>query len=56
MNIIKLLLLVFVVLNAENLIEPIPEKIEYNRQKAELGKFLFFDPILSKDKSVSCAS
>lgn len=24
--------------------------------KAELGKLLFFNPILSKDKSISCAS
>src|SRR4026207_2288314 len=24
--------------------------------KAELGKLLFFDPILSKDKTISCAS
>src|SRR5688572_25264177 len=26
------------------------------RNKAELGKRLFFDPILSKDRTVSCAS
>lgn len=44
------------ILNADNLIEPIPEKIPYNKQKAELGKSLFFDTILSKDKTVSCAS
>ncbi len=37
-------------------IKPIPKKVEYNRQKAELGKLLFFDPILSKDRTVSCAS
>jgi len=57
MNVIKLLMIMsFVFLYGDKLIEPIPEKIEYNKQKAELGKFLFFDPILSKDKSVSCAS
>jgi len=55
----KFFLLTFtslLVLNAASLIEPIPEKIDYDKQKAELGKLLFFDPILSKDKTVSCAS
>ncbi|GAB6074309.1 cytochrome-c peroxidase [Nautilia lithotrophica] len=57
MNLIKLfMILSFVFLYGEKLIEPIPEKIEYNKQKAELGKLLFFDPILSKDKTISCAS
>ncbi len=37
-------------------IKPIPEKIEYNKEKAYLGKLLFHDPILSKDKTVSCAT
>ncbi|ASM39286.1 c-type cytochrome [Campylobacter sp. RM12327] len=27
---------------------------EYDRQKAELGKMLFFDKMLSKDKNISC--
>jgi len=55
----KFFLLAFtslLVLNAASLIEPIPEKIDYDKQKAELGKLLFFDPILSKDKKISCAS
>lgn len=37
-------------------ITPIPTKIEYDKQKALLGKKLYFDPILSKDNSISCAS
>jgi len=56
--VIKFCLLIFTVLylNADNLIEPIPETVKYNKQKAELGKLLFFDSILSKDKKISCAS
>ena len=37
-------------------LEPIPRTIEYDRQKAELGKRLFFDPGLSGDGTVSCAN
>ncbi|RRS32138.1 MAG: cytochrome B6 [Gammaproteobacteria bacterium (ex Lamellibrachia satsuma)] len=37
-------------------IQPIPQHIEYDKQKAALGKKLFFDPILSKDQTVSCAT
>jgi cytochrome c peroxidase len=43
-------------LNAVEPILPIPSHVPYNAQKAALGKKLFFDPILSKDYSVSCAS
>ena len=37
-------------------IKPIPEKLEVNPKKAVLGKLLFFDPRLSKDNTISCAS
>ena len=37
-------------------IKPIPTVIAVDQKKAELGKKLFFDPILSKDGSISCAS
>lgn len=37
-------------------IEPIPQTVDYNYEKALLGKKLFFDPILSKDNSISCAT
>jgi len=43
-------------LYASQNITPIPKNIKYNKQKALLGKKLYFDPILSKDNSVSCAS
>jgi cytochrome c peroxidase len=37
-------------------IKPLPQSIEYDKQKAMLGKKLFFDSMLSKDGTVSCAS
>lgn len=37
-------------------IAPIPQTIPHDAQKALLGQKLFFDPILSKDYSISCAS
>jgi len=43
-------------LNANEPITPIPEAIPYDKSKAALGKKLFFDTILSKDKTLSCAS
>ncbi len=39
-----------------DIITPLPQKAEYDKIKAELGKKLFFDPILSIDNTVSCAS
>jgi len=38
------------------LIEPIPYSINVDKNKALLGKKLFFDTILSKDHKISCAS
>ena len=37
-------------------IKPIPQKIEYNKEKALLGRELFFDTLLSRDNSVACIS
>jgi len=37
-------------------IDPIPQEYPYDKEKAKIGKFLFFDPILSKDQSVACVS
>lgn len=39
-----------------NLITPIPDTIDYNKEKVLLGKDLFFDNRFSKDNTVSCAS
>lgn len=35
---------------------PIPKSVPYNAEKAALGEKLFFDPILSKNYTVSCVS
>lgn len=43
-------------LYAMDLIKPIPHNLTVNPSKAKLGKKLFFDPILSKDDTISCAS
>lgn len=54
---VRVFLLFFsVFLFAGEPITPIPKTINYDKNKAVLGKYLFFDPILSKDKTVSCAS
>jgi len=41
---------------AVELITPIPQIAIYDHQKATLGKKLFFDPRLSKNNTISCAS
>ena len=51
-----ILILIYSILLASEPIKPIPQTISYDKTKAELGKLLFFDPILSKDKSVACIS
>jgi len=49
-------LIIFIgVLLYSSAITPIPQT-QYDKQKALLGKKLFFDPILSRDKKISCAS
>lgn len=45
-----------ITLSAKEPIEPIPQTIAYNKELAAIGKVLFFDPILSKDNTISCAS
>ncbi len=37
-------------------IRPLPETLDVDMKKAALGKSLFFDPILSRDNTVSCAT
>jgi cytochrome c peroxidase len=44
------------ILSAKEPIVPIPQTIPHDRQKAALGKELFADPILSKDRTISCLS
>ncbi|WP_457605315.1 cytochrome-c peroxidase [Nitratifractor sp.] len=40
----------------QNILQPIPRTIDYDREKAVLGKHLFFDPKLSRDGTVACVS
>lgn len=41
---------------ANEVITPLPVNADYNKTKAAIGKKLFFDPILSRDRSISCSS
>lgn len=41
---------------AENIINPIPQNLPYNKAKAALGKKIFMDSSLSKDGKISCNS
>ena len=37
-------------------IQPLPQQVKVDMRKAQLGRKLFMDPLLSKDRSVACAS
>lgn len=39
---------------ADEMITPLPKQIQFNKEKALLGKKLYMDTSLSKDKKVSC--
>ena len=56
--IFKLLLIpiVSISLFAQTPITPLPENAIYSAARAELGKKLFFDPILSDEEKISCSS
>lgn len=43
-------------LAASELITPIPVTIPHDPEKSRLGEQLFFDPLLSRDGTISCAS
>ncbi|UCN00171.1 cytochrome-c peroxidase [Sulfurimonas sp. SWIR-19] len=43
-------------LMAKEPITPLPQSVQVNQAKAKLGQALFFDPILSHDNTISCAS
>lgn len=52
-----LLLLIFFLLNSyAEPITAIPQKISVHTEKSDLGRQLFFDTILSRDNTISCAS
>lgn len=54
--IIYIFVIVISTLHGAEPILPIPQSIPYNKAKAALGEKLFFDPILSRDYSITCAS
>ncbi len=51
-----LILCMFLGIAYSDPITPLPKYVPTNPQKVLLGKALFFDPILSKDGTVSCAT
>ncbi len=55
-KILNLIAIFSMFLMAEELFAPIPIDIKYNRDVVTLGRELFFDPLLSKDRDISCAS
>jgi len=50
------LLIIPLLLNAVEPISPIPQHVPHNALKAAIGKSLFFDPILSHDRTIACVS
>jgi len=55
-KIVLLILLFQILLISTELITPIPQTIKYNKEKAKLGKKLFYETKLSKDNTISCAT
>lgn len=51
-----LLIIVPFIAAAAEPITPIPQSVHYDTAKAAVGKKLFFDPILSKDRTITCVS
>lgn len=60
MRIILMLLCLLINMKAADFveigIEPIPDSLPFDEQKARLGKMLYMDTNLSKDKTISCNS
>ncbi|NOQ32334.1 MAG: c-type cytochrome [Helicobacteraceae bacterium] len=55
MNYLTIIALFITTLLAQD-VTPLPKKFKYDKSRAALGKKLFFDPILSIDSTVACAS
>ncbi len=53
--IVLFLIFTILTLNAQ-MITPLPQKVETDPKKVNLGRMLFFDPLLSKNSTLSCAS
>jgi len=55
-KIIVLLFFYVTYVTANEPITPLPQSVKVNQTKAKLGQALFFDPILSHDDTISCAT
>lgn len=55
-KLIFLLNLLLLNLSAQEIFKPLPTKVSYDKNKVKLGRELFFDPLLSKSRKISCAS
>lgn len=47
---------IFTTVFSSDLFKPLPKDIIYDKDKVELGRELFYDPILSKNNDISCFS
>jgi cytochrome c peroxidase len=52
----KIFLMIFALYLFAEPIRPVPKFALFDKNKALLGKMLFFDPILSRDNKISCVS
>lgn len=50
------LLAIFTFSFANNLFEPLPKELDYDKDKVKLGRELFYDTIFSKENNISCFS
>lgn len=55
-TVLWLIMVISFLLNAAEPISPIPQSLTHDTPKAAIGKRLFFDPILSHDKTIACVS
>ncbi len=55
-RILVLSIIATIVLNANDTIVPLPTDFKYDKEKALLGKKLFYDTLLSGNNTISCAS
>jgi len=55
----RIIFVIFIVINLfadEMLLKPLPQTVAFDKQKAQLGKKLFFDTRLSHDDTIACIS
>jgi len=55
-KIITIYILILTALNSNEPISPIPLKVDFDKEKAKLGYYLFNELKLSRDKTVSCST